>query len=208
MFFRMRSTYQTVFGRVLPYSLFVLAIVLMLSLVMGGAQARTKGISVSEEVFQAFAKQFFAFQVLDPPRVVTKDVSFVGRNGKRFYARNFRGNFSIVNLGASWCAPCIEELPSLEQVKKRYTNTIEVVAVSVEKNKSRNEIIKFLKNKGIGEFAAYQDDHGVLKRGLKYDNLPSTYLIDPKGNILYVFEGNIEWESPESEAFLQALSKQ
>lgn len=208
MFSRMHSTYQTVLGRIPPYSLFLLAIILLVSLVIGGVQARTKDISVSEEVFQAFAQQFHAFEVYDPPQTASEQANFIGRRGKRFHIRDFKGQFLVMNLWATWCAPCVRELPLLEKVKEDYAGDIEVIAVSVEKDKSRKDLLKYLENRGIGNFAAFHDDRGVLQRTLGYKNLPSTYIIDPKGRVLYLLEGDITWESAESEAFLQTLRAQ
>ena len=118
----------------------------------------------------------------------------------------FKGNFIILNVWATWCAPCVKELPELSRLQRVYGNgKYRVVAVSVNAQKDIDEIITFIRKLGVDDIAGYHDYEGQLQKSLPIKDLPVTYIINSRGQILYQATGDARWTSPEILSFLNLL---
>jgi thiol-disulfide isomerase/thioredoxin len=118
---------------------------------------------------------------------------------------DFKGVPTLVNFWATWCPPCVVELPSLQKLEKHYAGRMNVVAIALEYGRPPGELAKFLEDRQIGEFAAFQDFSGAMTTGLKLRGLPTTFLLGSGGEILYRFEGDADWTSPEAKVFFDAF---
>ena len=149
-------------------------------------------------------------------RVTTKNrltpmpqANFIMPDGSQGNWQNFDGNYLLVNFWATWCAPCVIELPSLDKLQQKFAGQgLEVISVSLDTNRSQEDIKKFLYNRNIGEFAAHWDEAGEVKRKIYMRGIPTTYLLDPQGRILHIFEGDANWNSPVATAFFSDLLNQ
>ncbi len=148
-------------------------------------------------------------------RVITKgrfepmtDVSFLTPDGTEIGWSDLKGRYVLVNFWASWCGACVVELPSLGKLQKRFAGKgLEVIAISLDAVRSHADIKEFLHNRDIGEFAAYLDGNKGIKKKISMRGLPTTYLLDSKGNIRYIFEGDADWAAFDSIEFFTALLK-
>ena len=146
-------------------------------------------------------------------RVITKNraqampsVRFTSPEGEELGWEDFDGQYLLVNFWATWCAPCVVELPSLDKLRKRFEGQgLEVIAVSIDKVRPQEQIKKFLYNRRISNFAAYLDDYDDIQRNIRMRGIPTTYLLGPNGNILHIFEGDANWMSPPSLSFFKNL---
>lgn len=130
------------------------------------------------------------------------------RNGAEANIKDFEGRFLLLNLWATWCTPCLAELPAMQKLNLRYKNKgLEVVAISVQGDRPPEELEAFLKRHNIGSFAWYQDFHFDFQKALIFNALPTTWLIDPDGRILYQMTGTTNWYAPETIKFLDAAMK-
>jgi thiol-disulfide isomerase/thioredoxin len=134
------------------------------------------------------------------------DASFLGPDGAVQNWQNFDGSYLLVNFWATWCAPCVVELPSLDRLRKKFAGQgLEVIAISLDQRLSHDEINRFLTNRGISNFAAYWDQAGEIQGKITINGIPTSYLLDPEGNILNIFEGDADWSSPESVRFFNEV---
>ncbi len=146
-------------------------------------------------------------------RVITKTIAekpistkFLTPQGDNVTWDNFKGKYLLVNFWATWCGPCVVELPSLDKLQSRFKNSdLGVIAVSLDQQRNHEYIKKFTYNRNIGEFAAYFDKYNEIKRNIRMRGIPTTYLLNPNGKILYIFEGDAEWDSPSSIEFFNTL---
>lgn len=160
------------------------------------------------EVPAALATQF--------GRVITKNrveampkLNFLAPDGKSVSWSDFDGNYLLVNFWATWCAPCVVELPSLDRLQKRFEGKgLEVISVSIDHARTQEQVKKFIYNRNIGEFAGYYDAKGDIQRNLRMRGIPTSYLLDPKGNILHIFEGDANWSSSSAIAFFTSVLNQ
>lgn len=117
------------------------------------------------------------------------------------FARS-KGKVVIVNVWATWCPPCIAELPSLERLYKKYGNRVDFYFVSQE---SKDVLQKFLAKKGydIPVFQFYR----YMPEELSTTSLPTTYLISANGEIVIVEKGAADWDSDKVITLLDSLLK-
>ena len=176
--------------------------------VMNISKDMTSGDEVIEnyiEVPSGFKRQF--------SRVTTKRrykdlpvATFLSPEGKRYNWQTVSGDYKLINFWASWCAPCVLELPSLEKLAKRYKGKgLDVIPISIDTRYSHEQIKRFLDNRGISDFAAYYDDSGEIQQAIRIAGLPTSYLLDPKGRITHIFEGDANWVSTPSIQFFDQV---
>ncbi len=135
-----------------------------------------------------------------------RDARFLAPDGTRTRWRDFQGNYLLVNIWATWCPPCVVELPSLTKLQEHYKGRgLEVIAISVDTQVSHDQLKAFLYDRKIGQFAAYMDDNMEIQARIKTRGLPTTYLLDPQGKVIHIFEGDADWFSPHATDFFTSL---
>ena len=137
---------------------------------------------------------------------VVPDVAFTDGTGKRHMLSAFQGHYVLLNLWATWCAPCVKELPALERLQDATTGTnFAVVPVNVGRDDAL-ETAKFLMSHGAAKLPVNVDTTLALMRTLHVYGLPVTVLIDPKGREIARAEGPAEWDSPDAIAYFKSLA--
>lgn len=122
---------------------------------------------------------------------------FYDAAGKDFTLETFKGDVLLVNLWATWCPPCIAELPSLDMLQARLReNGLKVLAISMDR-KPVEEVAAFLAARKVERLDLYIDRDRDIARKWQYEALPASYLIDRNGKVLEVFMGPREWTKGE-----------
>jgi thiol-disulfide isomerase/thioredoxin len=138
------------------------------------------------------------------PKPVPEIVFFDG-TGREVSLADFRGEVVVLNLWATWCAPCRREMPSLDRLHARFGgNGLEVIALSLD----RGDVAKvrdFYDELAISSLAVYHDPDGRAGRELGAPGLPTTILIDRDGREAGRLLGPAEWDSDEAIAVIEAL---
>ncbi|HFD92517.1 MAG TPA: TlpA family protein disulfide reductase [Gammaproteobacteria bacterium] len=132
-----------------------------------------------------------------PPLVLT------GFDGERQSLDEYRGKFVILNIWATWCAPCRVELPSLDRLGEALDpGKFVVIGLSVD---SDLEIAQeFYRDRGI-RFTSFIDPDGKISEGLLGIRVyPDTFLISPQGRLLRRIVGERVWDDP---AMIEALNR-
>ena len=124
-------------------------------------------------------------------------------NGKPEHLTDLRGKVVVLNFWASWCAPCIEETPSLIDLQKRIASRNGVIlGVSVDEDPSAYE--KFLKDQHIN-YLTYLDPSKKIAADYGTSMWPETYIIDRKGVIIRKIIGPQDWNSPDLLSYFDAI---
>ncbi|PZQ46108.1 MAG: hypothetical protein DI551_05730 [Micavibrio aeruginosavorus] len=160
--------------------------------------------SVPKLVLDRFSRQFAKVLVASEAQYMPEE-PFLDPKSNTVRMRDFQGRPTLVNLWATWCAPCVVELPSLEKFEKHYRGRINVLAVAVEEGKDPGDIAKFLESRLLGDFAGYVDKGGRFASNLGIRGIPTSFVIGSDGLILYRLEGDADWTSPEVQAFFDIL---
>jgi thiol-disulfide isomerase/thioredoxin len=125
---------------------------------------------------------------------------FAGPDGKPVKLADFKGKPVLLNLWATWCAPCVKELPTLDRLAR--SGAVQVVAVSQDTGPHAS-VVAFLQSHRIAALAPYQDEKMALSGALGPDTvLPTSILIDANGNEVWRYVGDLDWTSPEAAKLL------
>jgi thiol-disulfide isomerase/thioredoxin len=113
----------------------------------------------------------------------------------------FRGSPVLVNLWATWCGPCVKELPSLDALATRDAGKLAVVAISQDSG-GDVQVGPFWKAHGLSALTPYTDAKMRLALALEADSLPTTILFDSQGKEVWRIMGGKDWTGPEAAALL------
>lgn len=126
------------------------------------------------------------------------DIRFMDGGGRAMSLADFRGRAVLLNLWATWCVPCITEMPTLERLQAELGGPdFEVVALSIDVG-GLAAVQKFYRALGLKALGIYVDKHATSKRALKVPGIPTTLLIDGAGREVARLVGPAEWDSPEA----------
>jgi len=131
------------------------------------------------------------------------DFTITADSGQTFTVHNFNGKLLLLNFWATWCAPCVEEVPSLNQLARQLgPQGLVVLGVSVDKDP--NAYKNFLQHFPVSFQTARDPDEKV---NLKYGTIqfPESYLIDRNGKVVEKFISAQNWASPEMIQHVQSL---
>ncbi len=143
------------------------------------------------------------FALHDEARPVP-EITFVDGEARARTLSDFKGKAVLLNLWATWCAPCRKEMPALDRLQAAVGGPdFEVVALSLDRA-GVEPVRRFYGETGVKEIAIYLDASGKALRDLKVTGLPTTLLIDREGRELGRLIGPAEWDAPEMVAFLRA----
>ncbi len=113
-----------------------------------------------------------------------------------------RGKLILLNFWATWCPPCIDELPALDHLQALLRNDpFAVVALSIDEG-DIDIPVSFVRRLGLRSLSVYQDLTGRAKDAFPLYGLPITYLIDRDGLVIGYIVGAAKWDSPEAMKFL------
>jgi thiol-disulfide isomerase/thioredoxin len=133
-------------------------------------------------------------------------VTFYDKDGKAMSLNDFRGRYVLVNLWATWCGPCINELPSLVRLQAELPqDKITVLPVDLEKHDAQ-KVVEFLVRTKIEGLPIYIDRDFSAMKGFGANELPLTILIDSEGREVARAAGEQKWDHADSVAYLKAVS--
>jgi len=126
--------------------------------------------------------------------------AFNGPDGKPVRLAGFKGKPLLVNLWASWCAPCVKELPTIDRLAR--SGRVQVLAVSQDDGPHAS-VVAFLKVHGISTLQSYQDPKMSLSAALGPDTvLPTSILLDADGKEVWRYVGDLDWTSADAAKLL------
>lgn len=136
------------------------------------------------------------------------DLAFTGPDGAPRTLADYRGRTILLNLWATWCAPCRQEMPALDRLQAALGGPeFEVVAINID-TRNLGKPRAWLKEAGVERLAYYADPEAKvfqdLRRVGKAIGMPTTVLIDPQGCELALINGPAEWASEDALRLVRA----
>lgn len=124
-------------------------------------------------------------------------VSLVDNTGESLDLSSFKGKPLLINLWATWCAPCIAEMPTLAKLIAREPELgVTVLPISQDMGQA-DKVVEILRRRELEQIQPWIDEQGDL--GFQYGgNLPVTVLFDAKGKEVWRYTGGNDWTSPEA----------
>ena len=129
------------------------------------------------------------------------DISFNDPDGNPTSLKAFAGKPTLVNLWASWCAPCVKELPTLDRLARAEQGKLNVVAISQDMGPHAS-VVAFLQSHGIKSLGAYHDPKMALSGKLGAEVLPTSILFDAEGREVWRYVGDLDWTGAEAAKLL------
>jgi thiol-disulfide isomerase/thioredoxin len=127
------------------------------------------------------------------PPAPAPEIAFKAADGRDLALADFRGRVAVVNFWATWCAPCVEEMPALDRLHASLApEGIEVVAISVDRGGMRL-VGPFFETHGLRALPVYLDQTGASMRAFGVRGLPTTIVVDRQGRDAGRLEGAAEW---------------
>jgi thiol-disulfide isomerase/thioredoxin len=156
------------------------------------------------EAPRAAASRGFNFTLLSSPRPVP-EIRFVDEKGRPLTLADFRGKTILLNIWATWCPPCRNEMPTLDRLQAKLGGPdFEVVVVSIDQGDSGLFLVQeFFLEIGVKHLRIYNDATGQAPRKLGSIGLPVTLLIDRDGKEVGRLVGGAEWDGPEAIALVE-----
>jgi thiol-disulfide isomerase/thioredoxin len=115
--------------------------------------------------------------------------------GKRFVQTNYHGKVTLVNFWASWCGPCVKEIPSLNNLRKKMQGK-PFQLISVNYAEDKKHVDDFMKMVEVN-YPVLLDTDGLVSKEWGVSVFPATFVIDPEGIIRYGVSGGLYWDSPD-----------
>ena len=148
------------------------------------------------------------FTLLEPARPAP-DVSIRALDGGNISINQFRGTVVIVNFWATWCGPCVYEMPSLDRLAARNDDRLRILAVSIDREGGA-AVARFVAEHDLTHLTVYLDPDQRLGSlapqhapgTLPLWGLPITYVIDGEGRVTGFITGAADWDSTEARRFL------
>lgn len=182
----------------MPLSRFYVALVLLASPAIAlppDGVARLRGMTTG---------QLSAVVVHDAPKAAI-EAAFIDADGETRHVTEWPGEVVFVNIWATWCPPCLREMPSIARLARAMPDeTFEVVAISTDRG-GPEKPLAWLQENGAGDLNFYQDDRFRVARAAATPGQPATLILDRQGREVARLIGGAEWDAPEAQAFLRAV---
>jgi thiol-disulfide isomerase/thioredoxin len=129
------------------------------------------------------------------------DYTLTDASGKELQLKNLKGKPFLINLWATWCAPCIAELPTLNAIANRANMNVRVVTISQDLDEPA-KVQQFLDQHGFAQLPGWVDTKGDLAMQYGAQTLPTSILYDAQGREVWRFVGGHDWSNPEAQKLL------
>jgi thiol-disulfide isomerase/thioredoxin len=160
-----------------------------------------------EALQKNFSKSFSYFYDFTNERRGVMPMTFVDENGKTSTMEDYKGKLVLLHFWATWCQPCIRELPLLKGLRdQKEGKDMAIVPVSLDYGMKPERLVAFMKRHnltGLPVLTVPQEDKAWTN--LTTFGLPMTFIVDPKGQILYKMMGDTSWANKDSVAFIDHL---
>ncbi len=132
------------------------------------------------------------------------DFTFPGLDGKNTSLSDYKGKVVLVNIWATWCPPCVYEMPSMQKLYNEFNGkNFEILAVSIDAA-GVDAVAPFMKKHKLS-FPALMDPKGTIKSMYRVTGIPESFIIDKQGILVGKIIGPRDWATQEIFGFFQDL---
>ena len=140
------------------------------------------------------------------PPVPAPDIAFVAADGSEHHLSDFLGHGMVINLWATWCAPCVEEMPSLAALSRMLApDDIAVLPLSSDRGGAA-VVAAFYRQHDIGGLPVLIDPKGAASRAWRARGLPTSVIVDTRGRERARLEGAADWSTQAAARIVRKLA--
>jgi len=138
------------------------------------------------------------------PGLEAPDFTFPDLNGKEVSLADYRGRVVLINIWATWCPPCRQEMPSMQRLYEKFKGeNFEILAVSID-SEGREAVAPFMRKMNL-TFPALLDPGETIRPLYGITGIPESFIIDKKGIVVEKIIGPTNWATPEVFLFFKDL---
>tara|TARA_R110001583_G_scaffold184657_2_gene344168 strand:+ start:1380 stop:1964 length:585 start_codon:yes stop_codon:yes gene_type:complete len=132
------------------------------------------------------------------------DIHFMNQQKNKVDLQQYHGKLVMVNLWATWCAPCAKEIPAMQEIQQRNKNKdFALLPISIDED--TNAIAPFFKAHGIRGYETWLDPEKNIDYIMPADLIPASFILDGKGNLVGFVRGYIDWTDDDIQPYLDRL---
>ncbi|WP_300601351.1 TlpA disulfide reductase family protein [Niabella sp.] len=138
-----------------------------------------------------------------PPEAAATSVQFITATGETYTPESFKGKVVFINFWATWCPPCIAEMPAISELQAALKNHPNMVFLLVDADQDLPRATAFIKKKQLDlEVSSFR---GTVPASWYSGTLPTTLVLDKTGTLVYRHEGTADFSNKKFRAFLETL---
>lgn len=144
----------------------------------------------------------------DGPKLSNADFNFQMKNynGELISLSDFRGEVVFINVWASWCPPCVAEMPTIETLYENVSSKDNIHFILLSMDEKQEKAAAFMKNKDFS--TPYYFPASALPNTFRSGYLPTTYIISKEGQVIYKKEGIADYSSPSFAQWIRELAQE
>ena len=180
---------------------FFISIFLILTTISSSSYSKEE-----KDIINSFLKEELEDFELNKEKQNISDLKFKDDEGKEISFSDFQDKILLVNFWATWGAPCIKEMPSLDRLKKKINKNFDVIAISVDRDGVK-KVKDFFNEYKITNLKKYFDIKNSLANEMNLFGVPTSFFINRKGDLIGYFQGDMEWDNDTVVEFINYLIK-
>lgn len=159
-----------------------------------GMQQTTKPMESTVDLINVLPKTF----PIEP-------VTFNDVDGKTIDFSQFKGKIIMVNMWATWCPPCVRELPAIERLATKFkAEDFVLLPISIDAE-GKHQVQPFLSSLGMPNFNSYYDQPQSLGDVFPLDTIPATFILDQQGQLIAFVRSYVDWDDAKAISLIQGF---
>lgn len=170
-------------------------------------KADTQAILNDQDKFVSLSESSFdeRLEMFDPP-YMPHNIEFTNLLGRQMTLDDLKGQWIVLNFWASWCPPCIVEMPSLQALQDNYSGKgVRVVGIGLDRNMTTETLGQAMNKYNFGPVAAYYGDWLAIRDHFETPSLPTTYILSPSGHVVARLIGHADWMGEKATGLIEEL---
>jgi thiol-disulfide isomerase/thioredoxin len=145
-----------------------------------------------------------ALKPIEPP-TEAPDITFTGQDGNQHHLSEFRGRGMVINFWATWCAPCVAEMPSLSALSKTLAPA-DIAVLPLSSDRGGADVVgRWFQTHDVTGLPVLIDPKGEAARAFDARGIPTTVVIDREGRARAKVEGAADWSTPAAVTLIERL---
>ncbi len=135
-------------------------------------------------------------------------VSFQDADDKDLDFSQYKGKVVMINMWATWCPPCVRELPALERFKAKFEqDKFVMLPISIDQD-GKQKVQPFLKSLKMESFESYYDQKQALGTVFPLDTIPATFILNKQGELIAFVRTFVDWDDPKAVELINGFLEQ
>lgn len=140
-----------------------------------------------------------------PKTYPIKPVAFNDVDGKAIDFSHYKGKVIMVNMWATWCPPCVRELPAIERLATKFkAEDFALLPISIDAE-GKQQVQSFLNTLGMAGFNSYYDPEQNLGQVFPLDTIPATFILDQDGQLIAFVRSFVDWDDAKAVSLIQGF---